>query len=152
MLSRFSQSAINSNQTLDLALSLVGIHSAAASVFVIRSMSFRCLLKNIKHVSYSYHILIANITISKRGPVTSGCFVFFFFYFCIESVESLQRRFWDHKILLQKRIIFHSSKHYISTSCLQTYNIVVLSSYLGWCKSMRFVMVVYSRTHELSQL
>ena len=37
--------------------------------FVIRGMSFRCLRKSIKLVSYNCRILIAYITIGKWGPV-----------------------------------------------------------------------------------
>ena len=69
-LSHFFLNAIDSHGTLHLALGLVGIHLAAASIwavvfkFIIQSMSFRCL-KCIKPVSYSYHILISNITIGE---------------------------------------------------------------------------------------
>ena len=53
-------------------------------------------------------------------------------YFCIDPGESLLRRFCDQKILLPKRCIPHSSKHYLSTSCLWIYNPAGLYSYLDF--------------------
>ena len=68
MLSHFSLTAIDSHRTLHLVL----MHSAAASIWAVTkfsylsiSISFRYLLKSIKLVSYSNHILIAYITIGK---------------------------------------------------------------------------------------
>ena len=37
--------------------------------FIIWSISFRCFVKNIKLVSYSYRLMISNIRIGEWGPV-----------------------------------------------------------------------------------
>ena len=85
MLSHLSLIVIDSQGTAHLALGLVGMHSAAISIwvvtkflFVIRSMSFRCFLKRIKLVSYSYYIFIAYITVGKPGSVISLSFTCLF--------------------------------------------------------------------------
>ena len=44
------------------------------SIFFIRSISLRCLLKSVKRVSYSYRTSIAYITIGKQGPVVMCAF------------------------------------------------------------------------------
>ena len=46
-------------------------------IYVIRCMSFRCLLKNIKLVLHCYHTLISYIIIGKWWPVLTFCFLFF---------------------------------------------------------------------------
>ena len=56
------QTDIDSHGTLQLALGLVGLK---IFIFVIRSMSFKCLLKSIKPISYNYRIFIAYIAISN---------------------------------------------------------------------------------------
>ena len=72
MLFSFSLFAIASHGTLHLALGLVGMHSVAASIWVLTKFSYsslevssRCLLKNIKLVSYSNRLSISNITIGE---------------------------------------------------------------------------------------
>ena len=73
MLSRFSFTAIDFQGTLHLAHGLDGIHMAGASImiFISRSMSFRCPLKNIKFVSYRYCSLISDFTFGKWVQVIS---------------------------------------------------------------------------------
>ena len=62
----------------------------------------------------------------------------FISYFWVDSGVSLLWGFYDWKILLQKRSIPHSSKRYLSISCLWVYNLAVLKDYLGWCRSLVF--------------
>ena len=71
-LSCFSLTAMNSHETLHLALNSVEMKSAAASLWMVAKFSyssfrvcFRNFLKSIKLVSYSYSILISNITIGE---------------------------------------------------------------------------------------
>ena len=77
VLSRFPLTALDSQGTLNLALGLVAMHSAAASILAVKKfhiiwcMSFRSLLMSIKLVCYSHRVLIAYITYGKQGPVIS---------------------------------------------------------------------------------
>ena len=69
----FFLTTCNSNGNLYLALCLVGKYSVAPStlaltiffIFVIWIMCFRCPLKNIKFVFYTYHMFITYISMGK---------------------------------------------------------------------------------------
>ena len=70
-LSRFSLITIASHRTVHLGFDLVGMHSVTASIwavtvliFLIWGISFRYLLKSIKVIFYSYHIMISRFLIS----------------------------------------------------------------------------------------
>ena len=117
MLSHFSLTAIDSHGTLHLALGLVGIHCCCFHIGGNQVFIFiiRYLLKSIKLVSYSYRILVSSISTGERGPVI----LWSFNNLCLISAgKSLQRLFCDQKMLLQKTSMLHSSKCYLSTSCL----------------------------------
>ena len=80
--------------TSHITLSLVGMHSAAASIWVetkfsylsFRVCCFKCLLKTIKFVSYSYHIFIAYISIDKWGPVETCSYDYFLFLYWLRCI------------------------------------------------------------------
>ena len=78
-------------------------------IFVIRSMSFRYLLST-KFVSYSYHIFIVNISVSKRGPVIICGFDSLLFLHRLRPIFAMTIQ----KTLLQKRSKPHSSNCYSS--------------------------------------
>ena len=82
-LSCFSLDVIDSQGTLHLILDSVGMYLVIASIWALSNFHvhpsenvFRCLLKSIKPVSYSYHILTAYIIIGKCRPIISWGFLF----------------------------------------------------------------------------
>ena len=68
------------------------IGSNNVSISVIRNIYFRCLLKGITPISYSYHILIAYNTTENWRLVISWCLICLFSYFCVDSDCYFQKR------------------------------------------------------------
>ena len=92
-LPHFSLIAIDSHETLNLALGLVEIHLAVASSLVATKFSylsfgvcFRSLRKSIKLVSYSYSISIFNIPISEDQTYCDVLTVCVLFLCCLREI------------------------------------------------------------------
>ena len=105
----------------------VGMHSATAYKWTVTKfsyLSFRICLSDIsRRVSNlflkftTYLLFISLLIIEDQSKDVILCLS----YFCIDSGISLLWQFSVLKILLQKRSMPHSSKHYLSTSCLFLY-------------------------------
>ena len=152
------------HKTLRLALELVGMYAVAVSkwavsklsLFAIWSISFRCFQNFF--LTFTLYRFLKSLLVSEDkllGKNLNGP------YCCVDSGESLKRRFSDLKILLQKRIMPHSSKDYLYNSCKWMYNLPVFLSSLGRWKSifsllvfriLSFVMQACSRVKNLPDI
>ena len=88
------------------------------SLYSTSEMSFKCLQRCIKHVSYC--LVISDI--GEWEPIMPCSFNFLF----LISGESLPRRFCGRKIYLQKKSMPHISKCYLCASWWWIYNLGVL--------------------------
>ena len=114
--------AINSHGNLHLALGLVCIFSAPPSIWVVTKFSYSSF--GVCHSDVSWGVSNLFLTVTTYSLLVSPLMnedkpwlvVFtIFFYFYVDSGESLSRRFCDRKILLQKRSMSHISKPYLLT-------------------------------------
>ena len=118
----FFLTSSNFHGTLHLALVLVDMYSATAFIWVLTKflhLSFRICISDFSWKVLNFlvptYLLFISLLVSDNQ---SKLVVLTISYFCADSGVSLLFQFCDWKILLQKRSRPHSSKYYLSTSCL----------------------------------